>query len=138
MATYLVTLVILILLARGFIYLIQISKGQNAIKIGFDKSKWKIYVACFFSGILLTNAVPHFVHGISGEYFPAPFGQYLGKGLPDYLSNVIWGFINIVLGYNLFVLGQVPSPSKSGKIFFFAGILAMGVFLSIVFSHFNQ
>jgi hypothetical protein len=25
------------------------------------------YLACFFAGMFLTNVVPHFVHGISGD-----------------------------------------------------------------------
>ncbi len=31
---------------------------------------WYDYVACFFAGMFLTNVVPHFVHGISGDRFP--------------------------------------------------------------------
>jgi hypothetical protein len=138
MATYLVAIVLCVLLVRGIIYIIPKLKDAKGIGLSFDKINRSKYLASFVSGVLFANAVPHFVHGISGEYFPAPFGQFLGKGLPGYLSNVIWGFINIVLGYNLFVIGKVSSPGKLTKIFFFAGILAMSIFLSVVFSHFNQ
>jgi hypothetical protein len=32
-------------------------------------------VLCFFAGIFLKNVVPQFMHGISGERFPALFAQ---------------------------------------------------------------
>ncbi len=42
---------------------------------------WYHYLACFFAGAFLANAVPHFVQGISGERFPSPFATPPGKGL---------------------------------------------------------
>ena len=97
-------------------------------------STWSRYVMCFFSGVLFTNALAHFSHGISGEQFPAPFGYALENGFPEYLSNVLWGFLNLVLGYSLFDRSKVFNQSLLGKIVFFAGILAMGIFLSYFFS----
>jgi hypothetical protein len=91
--------------------------------------------AAFFSGVLFVNALAHFTHGISGEGFPAPFGYLLGPGLFSNLSNVIWGFINIALGYLLLVQGKVFGEDKHRTSVFFAGVLAMGIFLSVVFSH---
>jgi len=32
--------------------------------------KWYHYVACFCAGLFLTNTVPHFVHGVSGDFSP--------------------------------------------------------------------
>jgi hypothetical protein len=95
---------------------------------------WFDYAICFFSRALFTNALAHFSHGISGEQFPAPFGYALGNGFPAHLSNVLWGFLNLVLGYSLFVKSKVFNQSLSGKIVFFAGVLAMGIFLSHFFS----
>jgi hypothetical protein len=122
------------------IYLIHKVKSQSAVQIDGegDNQQGKKYLACFFSGVLFANTVPHFVHGISGEYFPAPFGKHLGNGLLEHLSNVVWGFVNLVLGYALFQRGGVATPSKWGKFFFFAGIFAISIFLCFVFSHFNQ
>jgi hypothetical protein len=97
-------------------------------------SGWFDYMMCFFSGVLFTNALAHFSHGISGEQFPAPFGYALANGFPEHLSNVLWGFLNLVLGYSLFIKSKVFNQSLSGKIVFFAGILAMGIFLSYFFS----
>src|SRR5689334_25229829 len=95
---------------------------------------WSDYVMCFFSGVLFTNALAHFSHGISGEQFPAPFGFDLGNGFPAHLSNVLWGFLNLVLGYSLFIKSKVFIQSLLGKIVFFAGVLVMGIFLSYFFS----
>jgi len=41
---------------------------------------WYNYLADFFAGVFLTNAVPHFTHGISGDRFPSPFANPPGKG----------------------------------------------------------
>lgn len=91
--------------------------------------------AAVISGILFANAIPHFVHGISAEQFPAPFGYLLGTGYLEYLSNVLWGFLNIVLGYSWFIKGKVSGSDIQRKVAFFSGILAMAIFLSFVFSH---
>lgn len=133
MATNLVTVVLLFLLVRGLIFLFQKLKKQE-IGQGFNLQLWGKYVSCFISGVLLTNAIPHFVHGVSGENFPAPFGPYLSSGFPQHLSNVLWGFLNIVLGYNQFVRGEVATPDSWRKFFFFTGVLSMGTFLCYVFS----
>lgn len=95
---------------------------------------WSEYVMCFLSGVLFTNALAHFTHGISGEQFPAPFGYALGSGFPEHLSNVLWGFLNMVLGYSLFTRSKIFSQGLAGKVVFFAGVLTMGIFLSYVFS----
>ena len=55
---------------------------------------WYHYVACFFAGIFLANAVPHFVKGICGDRFPTPFAKPPGKGLSSPLVNVLWALVN--------------------------------------------
>ena len=34
---------------------------------------WYIYVLQFVAGLFLANGTPHFVQGISGNWFPTPF-----------------------------------------------------------------
>jgi hypothetical protein len=133
-ATYLVGLVIIVLAVRGVIYLVQVTRKGGSIHLSPAAGR-SAYVASFFSGVLLTNAIPHFVHGISAEPFPAPFGKYLGPGLPSYVANVLWGFVCIVLGYRLFVSGKVIGTDRLALVSFFAGVLGMGLFLAFVFSH---
>lgn len=62
---------------------------------------WLVYVAYFFGGAVLANAVPHFVAGISGRPFQSPFARPLGQGLSSSTVNVAWAFANLVIGYLL-------------------------------------
>ena len=94
--------------------------------------KWYHYIACFFAGAFLANAVPHFVNGISGNGFPSPFANPPGKGLSSPLVNVLWGLFNFLIGYFLVKGGRIKE-SKWGKLLFFIGISAMSVMLSFAF-----
>jgi hypothetical protein len=95
---------------------------------------WYHYIACFFAGVFLANAVPHFVHGISGDRFPTPFAHPPGKGLSSPTVNVIWTLVNLVVGYILFRIGRVPSGDDTALVIFFAGIAAISLMLSVRFS----
>lgn len=96
--------------------------------------KWYHYIACFFAGAFLANTVPHFVHGISGDLFPSPFADPPGKGLSSPLINVLWGFLNLIIGYILFRAGKIKRENIWAIIIFFIGVLAMGIQLSIAFA----
>jgi hypothetical protein len=63
--------------------------------------RWYHYVAYFFGGAFLANAIPHFVQGISGSPFQSPFAHPPGEGLSSSNVNVLWGFFNLVVGYLL-------------------------------------
>ena len=54
-----------------------------------EPMKWYQYIAGFFAGAFLTNVVPHFVNGISGNAFPTPFANPPGQGLSSPLTNVL-------------------------------------------------
>ncbi len=62
---------------------------------------WYVYLAHFFAGVFLANGIPHFVHGISGRTFQSPFASPPGVGVSSPIVNVIWGFVNFVIGYVL-------------------------------------
>jgi hypothetical protein len=62
---------------------------------------WYVYIAHFFAGAFLINAVPHLVNGLSGRSFPSPFASPPGVGDSPALVNVLWGFANLVIGYGL-------------------------------------
>ncbi len=62
---------------------------------------WLTYVSYFFGGIVLGNAIPHFVSGMMGRAFQSPFARPPGKGLSSALVNGGWGAFNIVVGYVL-------------------------------------
>jgi|SRR5208283_457151 len=95
--------------------------------------KWYNYIACFFAGIFLANAVPHFVHGISGTSFPSPFANPPGQGLSSPTINVLWALFNLVIGYVLYKASRVSQTNKWGILVFFAGIAFISITLSVVF-----
>jgi hypothetical protein len=68
---------------------------------------WYIYIAYFFGGAFLVNAVPHFVSGVCGHPFQSPFATPPGQGLSPAWVNVLWGAANLVFAYLL--LGRVGS-----------------------------
>jgi hypothetical protein len=93
--------------------------------------EWYAYVAWFFGGAFLVNAVPHFVNGVSGRRFPSPFASPPGKGESSPTVNVLWGAFNLAVGYLLairvgeFHVRQMPSVLVLG-----AGGLVMGIQLA--------
>jgi hypothetical protein len=95
--------------------------------------KWYHYLAAFFAGMFLTNVVPHFVNGISGNPFPTPFSNPPGKGLSSPLINVLWALFNLIIGYLLFRFSKVSAQNKLALIIFFGGILLMSIMGSISF-----
>jgi hypothetical protein len=95
---------------------------------------WYDYIGCFLAGMFLTNVVPHFVHGISGDRFPTPFAHPPGRGLSSPTVNVVWALLNLAAGYILFRVGKVVSGGDSALITFFAGIAVISTMLSVQFA----
>jgi hypothetical protein len=91
---------------------------------------WYQYVACFFAGVFSANAIPHFVHGVSGDKFPTPFAKPPGKGLSSPRINVVWALINIAIGSLLVLAGKISTVHLVNFLFFFAGVAAMSFRLS--------
>jgi hypothetical protein len=59
------------------------------------------YIAYFWGGAFLANAIPHFVSGMMGRAFQSPFAKPPGEGLSSSTVNVLWGAFNIAVGYAL-------------------------------------
>ena len=95
--------------------------------------KWYHYIAGFFAGGFLTNAIPHFTHGISGDSFPSPFAHPSGQGLSSPLTNVLWALFNLLVGYLLFRVSKINSKSKLGLVIFFVGMILISIMCSITF-----
>src|SRR5579863_8172706 len=92
---------------------------------------WFIYVAYFFSGAFLVNAVPHFVSGVSGRSFPSPFASPPGKGLSSPMVNVFWGALNAVVRYFLVShVGEFHIRNLCDVLVLGAGGLLMAVMLA--------
>jgi hypothetical protein len=96
------------------------------------KMPWYFYVFEFVSGLLLTNGVPHFVQGVSGQRFQSPFGYPPGVGESSPLSNALWGFANLAVGLILLWF-FAPSDSAAGWILVALGVLLAAVWLSTYF-----
>jgi hypothetical protein len=62
---------------------------------------WYYYVAYFFAGAFLANSVPHVVQGICGNKFQTPFASPPGVGESSATINVLWGWLNLVIGGGL-------------------------------------
>ena len=91
---------------------------------------WYEYLACFFAGAFLTNVVPHFVQGISGNRFPTPFAKPPGKGLSSAPVNMVWSLFNLLVGFLLFRRGNVAQGDTVTLIVFFAGFAFLGIMMS--------
>jgi hypothetical protein len=96
---------------------------------------WYNYVAAFFAGMFLANAIPHFIHGISGDRFPTPFANPSGKGLSSPTVNVVWSLVNLLAGYALLRTGMIWDGGLIPLAIFFAGIVTVSIFSSIHFTH---
>jgi hypothetical protein len=92
----------------------------------------------FFGGAFVTNAVPHFVCGVTGRPFQSPFAKPPGQGLSSSTVNVLWGFLNFVVGYLLICrVGEFDLKSTSAVTALGLGILAMGLMGARHFGRFH-
>lgn len=97
---------------------------------------WLHLVSYFLGGAFLANAIPHSVSGMMGQPFQTPFAKPPGEGLSSSAVNVLWGCLNVVIGYLLVVrVGNFDLRSVSDF-----GALAAGAGLIGVFSarHFGK
>ncbi|MGA9527745.1 MAG: hypothetical protein WBS24_06490 [Terriglobales bacterium] len=95
---------------------------------------WHFYVAYFFAGAFLVNAIPHLVNGVSGRPFPTPFASPPGRGLSSPLVNVLWGALNAAIGYLLLChVGEFHIHDLLDVSVFGAGALALAVMLALTF-----
>ncbi len=63
---------------------------------------WQLYVFSFLSGLLITNGVPHFIKGVTGQKNQTPFGKPSSA-----IINVLWGWVNLVVGAMLLHFANV-------------------------------
>ncbi|WP_034295274.1 hypothetical protein [Herbaspirillum sp. RV1423] len=100
--------------------------------------EWIHFVSYFFGGAFLTNAVPHFVAGVMGEPFQSPFAKPPGQGLSSSTVNVLWGFLNLVIGYVLVCrIGDFELRSTSDAVSLGLGIVAIGLLSARLFGRFH-
>ncbi len=95
---------------------------------------WRHYLAYFFGGAFLANALPHLGNGISGHAFQSPFATPPGVGLSSSTVNVLWGLFNLAVGYLLVCrVGNFELRKTRHVIALGAGILVMSLMLAHAF-----
>lgn len=100
--------------------------------------QWIDYVSYLFGGAFLTNAVPHFVSGVMGRPFQSPFATPRGEGHSSSTVNVLWGFLNMVIGYLLVLrVGDFDLRSTADVVVLGLGALLIGLFMARHFGRFN-
>ena len=99
---------------------------------------WLDYLAYFFGGAFLTNAIPHFVNGVMGRPFQSPFAKPAGQGFSSSIVNVLWGFLNLVIGYLLVCrVGDFDLRDTGQVIALGLGVLSFGLMTARMFGRFN-
>src|SRR5258708_4237861 len=100
-----------------------------------EAMQWYHFVAYLFGGAFFVNAIPHFINGVSGRPFPTPFASPPGKGLSPAFVNVLWGSLNLVVGYVLvFRVGTFDFRRTQDALIVGVGGLLMAVMLSRTFA----
>ncbi|MDR3714842.1 MAG: hypothetical protein P4L51_18685 [Puia sp.] len=92
--------------------------------------EWYHYLSDFGAGLFLSNFVPHFVNGISGNGFPTPFAKPPGKGLSSPVVNVLWSLLNLVVGYLLLRAGNLSCQDTLSLVIFLAGFGLLSVLMA--------
>ncbi|TWV15168.1 hypothetical protein FQ707_02325 [Bacteroidaceae bacterium HV4-6-C5C] len=96
--------------------------------------EWYYYFGVFLSGVVLGNAIPHFVSGISGNKFPTPFAKPRGRGLSSSTINVLWGLFNLIIGLVLTKTSHFDLADNGMMLTFFIGITCISIPSSMNFA----
>lgn len=79
------------------------------------------------AGALAANGLVHFVHGASGERFPAPFAFWFAAAHANSALNVLWG------GFCLWIAVRLGADPRVSRGLVLLGLVAMGLLLSAIF-----
>jgi len=99
---------------------------------------WFDYVSYFFGGVFCANSIPHMVSGMMGRAFQSPFAKPPGKGLSSSTVNVLWGALNLAVGYGLILhVGtfELREPAQAATVG--AGALVISLQLARHFGQFH-
>lgn len=100
--------------------------------------EWLKVVSYFFGGMFLTNAIPHFVSGVTGRAFQTPFAKPHGVGLSSSLVNVAWGWFNLAVAYLLVCrVGSFDLRATAHVAALGVGVLLMGMTSAYGFGRFH-
>ena len=100
--------------------------------------QWTHDISYFFGGAFLANTIPHLVSGLMGRAFQTPFAKPPGEGLSSSTVNVLWGFLNAVVGYLLVVrVGNFDLRSTRDVVALAVGALLISVLMARHFGQFH-
>ena len=100
--------------------------------------EWLHWIAYFFGGAFLCNAIPHFVSGVMGRPFQSPFAKPPGQGLSTSTVNVLWGAFNLAVAYALICrVGEFSLRSTTQVTSLGLGFLLMGLIGARQFGRFH-
>jgi hypothetical protein len=100
--------------------------------------RWYHYLAYFFGGAFLANTLPHLGSGISGHAFQSPFAAPPGEGLSSSTVNVLWGLLNLAIGYLLLCrVGAFGLRNTRHVLVAGAGFVLMSLMLARAFGRFH-
>lgn len=106
--------------------------------MNLSQINWGLEIAYFFGGVFLANALPHYIAGLMGRAMQSPFAKPRGEGYSTSLTNVLWGFLNLIAAYVLLVrvgdfdIHNIAHVGAAGL-----GMLLIGIQLSLHFGKFN-
>lgn len=99
---------------------------------------WQNEIAYFFGGLFLANALPHYISGLMGRAFQSPFAKPRGEGYSTSLTNVLWGFFNLIISYLLLVrVGDFDLHNTAHVGALGLGMLLIAIFAARHFGRFN-
>jgi len=89
---------------------------------------WYHYFAAFWAGMFFSNFVPHFIKGVSGDFFPTPFAKPSGKGMSSPAVNVAWALFNLVVACLLFKVSKISTDNYLAVLICFIGFAFLSFF----------
>ena len=96
------------------------------------------YIAWFFGGAFLLNAIPHVVAGSMGRAFQSPFAHPPGQGLSSSTVNVAWGFLNLVVAWLLLArVGSFDLHAPDDALAAALGAFVLAMLVARRFGRFN-
>ncbi|MBI1218294.1 MAG: hypothetical protein GC186_07075 [Rhodobacteraceae bacterium] len=99
---------------------------------------WLSLLSYVFGGAFLANAIPHTVSGMMGRPFQSPFAKPHGEGLSTSTVNVLWGFLNVIVGYVLVCrVGDFGLRNTGDVIALGVGALLIALFSARHFGRFH-
>jgi hypothetical protein len=107
--------------------------GQSAVKRALSML-WYHTISLFFGGSFVANFVPHFVAGIQGRPFRAPFARLRGQKQSSPTLNVLWAAFNFAMAYELLRVESFDLRDLHQAIVAGLGALGTSLMLSRVFA----